>query len=133
MTVPINDPIDVYIGSRLRLRRISLALSQADVAAGAGLSKARLGRFERGAERIPADSLYRLAENLNVPASFFFDGLAGFLGLEQPKPPEAAGTLTLVHASASPQESLELIRAFARIGHPELRRRVVELIKAAGP
>lgn len=135
MTVSTSNPIDAYIGSRLRLRRLSLACSQADLATAAGLTKARLSRYERGAERIAADDLYRLADKLNVPASFFFDGLAGFLGLERPAaeaPVPAASHLTLVHKATSPQESLELIRAFARIGHPELRRRVFDLIKAAG-
>lgn len=135
MTVSTSNPIDAYIGSRLRLRRTSLARRQADLAAAAGLTKVRLGRYERGTERIAADDLYRLADILNVPASYFFDGLAGFLGLERPAAPAAAAPpshLTLVHKATSPQESLELIRAFAKIGHPELRRRVFDLIKAAG-
>lgn len=134
MTVHGSNPIDAYIGSRLRLRRTSLALSQAELAAAADLTKARLGGYERGTERIGAENIFRLAEALKVPPAFFFDGLAGFLGLERPAaeaPAPAASHLTLVHKATSPQESLELIRAFARIGHPELRRRVFDLIKAA--
>lgn len=134
MTVSTSNPIDAYIGSRIRLRRVTLAMTLSDVATAAQIARAQLSRFERGTERIGSENLFLLAKALKVPPAFFFDGLAGFLGLERPAAPEVAtqaGHLTLVHKATSPQESLELIRAFARIGHPELRRRVFDLIKAA--
>ena len=66
------NPVDVYVGSRLRLRRTVLNLSQEKLAALAGLTFQQIQKYEHGMNRIGASRLYDFAQILDVPVSFFF-------------------------------------------------------------
>lgn len=65
------NPVDVYVGSRLRLRRTVLNLSQEKLAALAGLTFQQIQKYERGMNRIGASRLYDFAQILEVPVSYF--------------------------------------------------------------
>jgi len=80
-----SDVVDGHIGSRLRERRRALGLSQAQLAARMGFTPPQINRYEHGTTRLSAGGLWRAAEALEVPPSFFFDGLG-----EHPKTPETA-------------------------------------------
>jgi transcriptional regulator with XRE-family HTH domain len=69
------DPIDVYVGSRLRERRISLGMSQTTLAERMSLAFQQIQKYERGTNRLSASALWRAAEAVDVPVTFFFDGL----------------------------------------------------------
>jgi transcriptional regulator with XRE-family HTH domain len=69
------DPIDIYVGSRLRERRVSLGMSQTVLADRLGLTFQQVQKYERGANRLSASALWRAAEAVDVPVSYFFDGL----------------------------------------------------------
>src|SRR5260221_13086663 len=69
------DPIDIYVGSRLRERRVSLGMSQTVLADRLGLTFQQVQKYERGANRLTASPLWRAAEAGGVPASQFFDGV----------------------------------------------------------
>ena len=68
--------MDIYVGSRIRLRRQLLSLSQEKLGEAIGLTFQQVQKYERGANRIGAGMLWRIAEVLNVPVSFFFDGFS---------------------------------------------------------
>src|SRR5579863_2532749 len=68
------DPIDVYVGSRLRERRVSLGMSQTVLADRLGLTFQQVQKYERGANRLSASALWRAGDAVNVPVSYFFDG-----------------------------------------------------------
>ena len=70
------DPIDVYVGSRLRQRRVSLGMSQTELADRIGLTFQQLQKYETGANRVSASTLWRAADAIDVPVTYFFDGLA---------------------------------------------------------
>jgi transcriptional regulator with XRE-family HTH domain len=70
------DPIDVYVGSRLRERRVSLGMSQTVLADRLGLTFQQVQKYERGANRLSASALWRAADAVDVPVSYFFDGLS---------------------------------------------------------
>jgi transcriptional regulator with XRE-family HTH domain len=77
--VAMNDgphPIDVHVGSRVRLRRTLLGLSQTALGDALGLTFRQVQKYERGKNRISASKLWKLSQILDVPVSFFFDGLA---------------------------------------------------------
>src|SRR5579884_1124067 len=67
------NPIDVHVGSRIRLRRNMLALSQEKLGEAIGLTFQQVQKYERGANRVGASRLHELSRVLDVPVSFFFD------------------------------------------------------------
>jgi transcriptional regulator with XRE-family HTH domain len=111
---------DEAIAVRLRLRRKELGMSQEKLGQAVGVSFQQIQKYERGTNRIGAGNLTRLAEALGVNVGYFFEGLdkirndgAHTLGID---------VLAITGAS-------ELVRAYARIGDPKLRRVVVDLAK----
>jgi transcriptional regulator with XRE-family HTH domain len=70
------DPIDLAIGSRLRLRRLAMGFSQETLARALGITFQQIQKYERGTNRIFASRLFHLARVLRVPVSYFFQGLS---------------------------------------------------------
>lgn len=125
-------PVDVHVGSRVRLRRTMLGMSQEKLGQAIGLTFQQVQKYERGTNRIGASRLFELSKVLDVPVSFFFDDMpqdiAGAqpsaVGLSEPESPAyEADTL-------AKRETLELVRAYYRIRSPKVRKRVFELAKA---
>lgn len=73
-----NIAIDKHIGSRLRLRRKSLKLSQESLAFDLGVSFQQIQKYEVGENRISASKIYELSKILEISPFFFFEGLEGF-------------------------------------------------------
>src|SRR5579883_3316499 len=69
------NPIDVHVGSRVRLRRTLLGMSQEKLGDAIGLTFQQVQKYERGANRVGASRLFELSRVLDVPVSFFFDEL----------------------------------------------------------
>jgi transcriptional regulator with XRE-family HTH domain len=70
------NPVDLHVGGRVRMRRKLLGVSQEQLADALGLTFQQVQKYERGANRVSASKLYEIAKTLQVPVSFFFDGLA---------------------------------------------------------
>lgn len=129
-----RDPIDSHVGSRVRLRRTLLGMSQEKLGQAVGITFQQIQKYERGLNRIGSSRLYQFAQVLDVPVSFFFENLpsdgaplpAGSAGLAEP----GAAPPPLEDDNFSRRETLELVRAFYRIGDRNTRRRIYELIKA---
>src|SRR3954451_7917614 len=68
------NPIDIHVGSRVRLRRMMLSLSQEKLGNGLGLTFQQVQKYEKGTNRIGASRLQQIAQILQVPVSFFFEG-----------------------------------------------------------
>jgi transcriptional regulator with XRE-family HTH domain len=133
------SPIDVHVGSRIRLRRTLLGMSQERLGEALGLTFQQVQKYERGVNRVGASRLFDLSRVLDVPISFFFDDMPDALssaygaqghrrmvGLSEPQEGFADDTLNR-------RETLELVRAYYRITDPSVRKRVFELIKSMGP
>ncbi len=126
------SPIDVHVGSRVRLRRTLLGMSQEKLGEAIGLTFQQVQKYERGMNRISASKLWRLSNVLDVPVSYFFDDLGTD---ENGHPP----VVSPGDGSSEPQaldpmakrETLELVRAYYKISDPLVRRRLFELTKAA--
>ena len=71
------DGVDKHVGERVRLRRIMLKMSQTELGNKIGVTFQQLQKYEKGANRIGASRLYQMAQILNVPPGFFFEGLPG--------------------------------------------------------
>ncbi len=122
--------VDVHVGSRVRLRRTLLGMSQEKLGDALGLTFQQVQKYERGANRIGSSRLYELSQILDVPISFFFDDMPG-----APRPANAvqeAGPDAYEADQLSRRETLELVRAYYRIGDDTVRKRIFELVKSIG-
>ncbi len=111
-------PIDVHVGSRVRLRRTLLGMSQEKLGEKLGLTFQQIQKYERGSNRISASRLYQAARILDVPVSYFFDGLDE--GAEVSSPDDIL----------LKRETLIFVRAYYRIGDPAVRERLFAMTKA---
>lgn len=71
------DPVDIHVGQRVRQARVLKGLSQEKLGEACGITFQQLQKYERGMNRVSASMLHRLVQALDVPHSFFFDGLEG--------------------------------------------------------
>jgi transcriptional regulator with XRE-family HTH domain len=133
------SPIDVHVGSRIRLRRTLLGMSQERLGEALGLTFQQVQKYERGVNRVGASRLFDLSRVLDVPISFFFDdmpeSLTSAYGNNAGR--RAAGYSETHDGFADDalnrRETLELVRAYYRINDPAVRKRVFDLIKSMGP
>lgn len=130
------NPIDVHVGSRVRLRRTLLGMSQEKLGEAIGLTFQQVQKYERGANRIGASRLFDLSRVLDVPVSFFFDDMPAEAAAA-PVDDEETGTSHEAPSGYEPdpmakRETLELVRAYYRIDDPAVRKRTFDLLKALG-
>jgi transcriptional regulator with XRE-family HTH domain len=120
------DPIDKYVGSRIRMRRIMLGMSQEKLGDALGLTFQQVQKYEKGTNRIGASRLQQIADVLQVHVSFMFEGAPG------------ASTSGGMSESASPayvsdflatSDGLALTKAFTRLKDAKLRRSIVDLVE----
>jgi transcriptional regulator with XRE-family HTH domain len=122
------NPIDVHVGSRVRLRRMLLGMSQEKLGECLGLTFQQIQKYEKGINRIGASRLFDLAKVLGVNVQYFYDELPGG-GAEARGFAERPAESYAVEFLSS-REGLELNKAFARISDPRVRRSIVELVRA---
>jgi len=124
------NPIDVHVGSRVKLRRNMLGLSQEQLGARIGLTFQQIQKYERGANRIGASRLHQLSQELDVPVSFFYDHTDP---VRAPAIPGGFAEPAQEAFDADPlrrSETVELVNAYYDIADANLRRRFFELAKA---
>ena len=130
-------PVDVHVGGRVRLRRVFLGYSQEKLANALGLTFQQIQKYERGANRISASKLYELSRILNVPVTYFFEGVEAEGEAGAGSGPEAgASGMTNVHSSdpdfTNQRETLQLISSYYRIPDAKVRAEVLSLLKTLG-
>jgi transcriptional regulator with XRE-family HTH domain len=130
------NPIDVHVGSRVRLRRTLLGMSQEKLGEAIGLTFQQVQKYERGTNRIGASRLWELSAVLEVPVQFFFGEMAPETLVEMSRitshqpAPDLEGTAPITSTgSITRPETLELIRAYDRIPIASVRKRLYELTK----
>jgi len=110
-------PVDVYVGQRVRMRRVMCGLSQTALANRIGLTFQQLQKYESGMNRISASKLWLIAQELDAPVQWFFtDAVVG-------KSPTAE--------FGTKRQTLELVRNFMNIS-PESRKHFLSLAKSVG-
>ena len=140
-----SSPIDAHVGTRIRLRRTLMGMSQERLGEALGLTFQQVQKYERGVNRVGASRLFDLSRVLDVPIAFFFDDMPAPLATAyggQPAPMGARRSFGFADSqdifgdsqgpdeSMSRRETLELVRAYYRITDPSVRKRVFELIKS---
>ncbi len=123
------DPIDRHVGSRVRMQRILMRMSQEKLGEALGLTFQQVQKYEKGLNRIGASRLQQISKTLNVPPSFFFEGAPSLTPSEGTGFAEESSSRYVVDF-LSTAEGLHLNRAFARIKDPKVRKRVLDLVTA---
>ena len=121
------SPIDKHIGSRVRMRRIMLAMSQEHLADALGITYQQVQKNEKGTNRIGASRLQQLSQILQVPVAFFFEGAPNASAPHDSN--ESALSMAEIDDFVSDSDGLRLIGAFMRIDNAALRRRIVMLVQ----
>ena len=133
-SVRAPNPVDVHVGTRVRLRRTLLGMTQTGLGQAIGLTFQQVQKYERGVNRIGSSRLYDLARVLDVPVNFFFDEMpkeiASKSGAASSGPPEGAEMFD--PDIVSRRETLELVRSYYKIENPQVRKRLFEMVKALG-
>ncbi|WP_339743942.1 helix-turn-helix transcriptional regulator [uncultured Maricaulis sp.] len=120
----MTNDIDLHVGKRLRRRRRLLGLTQQQLAESVGIRFQQIQKYECGANRVSASRLFELAESLDVPVQYFYEGLSSR--------DEVAGEGHLAADVLSQKETVDLIRAYYRLGERP-RKRLLELAKSLEP
>jgi transcriptional regulator with XRE-family HTH domain len=117
------NPIDKHVGSRVRMRRMMLSMSQEKLGDALGLTFQQVQKYEKGTNRIGASRLQQISHILQVPVSFFFEGVAA----SSTSHPKVDSTLVGVNEFLTTSDGLALVKAFSQIENSKLRRRIAEL------
>jgi transcriptional regulator with XRE-family HTH domain len=126
------NPMDIHVGSRVRLRRMVIGMSQEKLGEKMGLTFQQIQKYEKGTNRIGASRLFQLSQIMDVPVQFFFEDAplhvanrhAAVAGFHESK------TEAFLLDFLNSRDGLELNRAFVKITDPKVRKRVVELVRA---
>ncbi len=127
------NPVDIHVGSRVRLRRTLLGMSQERLGESVGLTFQQIQKYERGANRIGASRMFEFSRILDVPVSFFFDDMPDDIKTREgqfAKALQDQGQDTFEPDPLTKRETLELVRAYYRITDPKVRKRLFELTKS---
>ncbi|MFP6710263.1 MAG: helix-turn-helix transcriptional regulator [Rhodospirillales bacterium] len=124
------DPIDKYVGSRVRARRVGLRISQTKLGEAIGVTFQQVQKYENGTNRIGASNLYKISKTLGVEVSFFYEGVEN---LED----SGIGNLNLSDIPQAPfeqdpmssREAIELMHNFYRVQDEEVRKRLSQFVK----
>ena len=122
------NPVDIHVGSRVRLRRTMSGMSQEKLGDSLGITFQQIQKYEKGTNRIGASRLQQIATVLSTPISFFFEDAPGTGNDAQSGFAESASTNYVVDFLSS-SEGLQLNRAFVKIPDQKVRRKLVELAR----
>jgi transcriptional regulator with XRE-family HTH domain len=117
----VKNPVDLHIGQRVRHRRWLLGMTQQQLAQSVGIRFQQIQKYESGANRVSASRLWDLSQALDIPVSFFFEGLTGKI--------EANGDGSVEAGVLQNKETMDLIRAYYGLDEGP-RRRLLDLAKA---
>jgi transcriptional regulator with XRE-family HTH domain len=127
MSTKAPNPVDKYVGSRVRMRRIMLGMSQEKLGEALGLTFQQVQKYEKGTNRVGASRIQQISEILHIPVSFLFEG--GPSGTVNAEGLAESPSPSYISDFLATSEGLTLTRAFTRISDAKLRRSIVELVE----
>ncbi|MFB9372687.1 helix-turn-helix domain-containing protein [Algimonas porphyrae] len=121
------NPVDVHVGARVRLRRQVMKMSQEKLGDQLGVTFQQVQKYERGTNRVGASRLWRLSQVLEVPVSYFFEGMtdqieAGEFGENDQMP--------IVYDFINSSDGVALAKAVSQIKNKAVRRQILELARS---
>jgi transcriptional regulator with XRE-family HTH domain len=124
------NPVDTHVGSRVRLRRMLLGMSQERLGDSMGLTFQQVQKYEKGVNRIGASRLFQISKILDVPVQFFFEEAPNVGDVRAARGMAEADSESFILEFLNTREGLELNRAFVKIRDPKVRKSVVDLTRA---
>lgn len=109
----MTHSVDVHVGKRIRHRRWMIRMTQQQLAEKVGIKFQQIQKYETGANRVSASRLWDIAHALDVPVSFYFEGLDT----------DAVGPTVIAGDILADKEALQLVRAYYAM--PEAQRRQI--------
>ena len=128
MTKKSPNPIDKHVGSRVRMRRMMVSMSQEKLGEKLGITFQQIQKYEKGTNRIGASRLQQIANVLGVPVGFFFEGAPVPDG--SAKGFSDAASPAYVSDFLATSDGLALTKAFMKVTDSKVRRRIVDLVEA---
>ena len=119
------NSVDAHVGLRIKMRRMELKYSQGELAQHCNITFQQIQKYENGANRVSASRLVEVAKILQVPVSFFFDGLPS----SDAKKNKAAAEYDLARKLLSTREGVDLSKAFILIDDKSVQRSIVALVE----
>src|ERR1700754_1256381 len=126
MTTKAPNPVDKYVGSRVRMRRIMLGMSQEKLGEALGLTFQQVQKYEKGTNRIGASRLQQISNILKVQPQFFFEELPKTRGTANY---DAGPSTAYINEFVASTDGLALIKAFMSIESTALRRSIVHVVE----
>jgi transcriptional regulator with XRE-family HTH domain len=126
------NPVDTHVGSRVRLRRMLLGMSQERLGESMGLTFQQVQKYEKGVNRIGASRLFQISKILDVPVQFFFEEAPHIGPGSQVRGMAEPHSEAFILEFLNSREGLELNRAFVKIGDAKVRKSIVDLVRALG-
>jgi transcriptional regulator with XRE-family HTH domain len=123
------NPIDKHVGSRVRMRRMMLSMSQEKLGDALSLTFQQVQKYEKGTNRIGASRLQQISNILQVPVAFFFEGAPDVSGGRSASDGKDAPSPAYISEFLATSDGLALTKAFMRIPDAKLRRRIVDLVQ----
>jgi transcriptional regulator with XRE-family HTH domain len=123
------NPIDKHVGSRVRMRRMMLSMSQEKLGDALDLTFQQVQKYEKGTNRIGASRLQQISNILQVSVSFFFEGAPNVPSGTRHESIGDAPSPAYVSEFLATSDGLALTKAFTRISDSKLRRRIVDLVE----
>ncbi|MDQ4134784.1 MAG: helix-turn-helix domain-containing protein [Pseudomonadota bacterium] len=124
MSKKAASAIDKHVGSRVRMRRMAIGMSQEKLGEALGITFQQVQKYEKGSNRIGASRLHHIASVLGVDVEFFFQGV--------PAPESEGGTRVSMAEFLALPESDRLVQIFARLPD-DARRKIVDLVELLAP
>ena len=121
------NPVDVHVGARIRLRRQVLKMSQERLGDQLGVTFQQVQKYERGTNRVGASRLWRLSQVLEVPVSYFFDGLTNEIEAGEFSDNDQ---MPIVYDFINSSDGVALAKAVSQITNKAVRRQILELARS---
>lgn len=122
----LSHEIDKSIGMRLKVRRSILGISQDKLASSLGVTFQQVQKYEKGANRISASTLYKISKILNIPINYFFDSLdsSNFFVCENTTKEYEISSEVL-----SKKETYDLLKNYYKIENLAVRKKILDFVK----
>lgn len=121
------NPVDVHVGTRVRLRRQVMKMSQEKLGDKLGVTFQQVQKYERGSNRIGASRLWKISEVMDVPVNFFFDGLSESYARGEFAEDDQ---MPIVYEFINSTDGVSLAKAVSQIKSKAVRRQLLELARA---
>lgn len=122
------NPVDTHVGSRIRMRRLMLGMSQEKLGESLGITFQQVQKYEKGTNRVGASRLQAISDTLGVKPSFFFEGMEGIANT--PADGGSSGEIEGINVFLGSKEGLDLNKAFVKITDSTVRKKVLALVRA---